>query len=57
MNNEFNLPTKLFPRGAAMSFRHWNPNGNYSESKVYEMMIKHQYRLKAFDIPHQKSKF
>lgn len=26
MNNEFNLGTKIFPRAAAMAFRHWAPN-------------------------------
>lgn len=57
MNNEYNLPTKLFPRGAAMSFRLWNPNASYSNAKVAEMLIKHQYRLNAYGVPHQRVKF
>lgn len=54
MNNEYNLPTKLFPRGAAMSFRLWNPSANMTFASVVEMMIKHQYRLKNYEIPHTR---
>lgn len=51
MNNEFNLPLKLFPRGAALSFRYWNPKSPSSNAKVIENLVKHQYRLIAYDIP------
>lgn len=51
MNNEFNMPLKLFPRGAAMSYRLWNPNEPDNFAKVPEMLIKHQYRLKSYGVP------
>lgn len=51
MNNEFNLPVKIFPRGAAMSFRLWSPEVPEKIVKVPEMLIKHQYRLRENGIP------
>jgi hypothetical protein len=51
MNNEFNMPLKLFPRGGAMSFRHWNPEGPSGEADIMEMMVKYQYRLKSYGVP------
>jgi len=51
MNNEFNMPLKLFPRGGALSFRYWNPEVNLNEAQLMEMMVKYQNRLKMYDIP------
>eukprot|EP00343_Euplotes_focardii_P008113 CAMPEP_0205819218 /NCGR_PEP_ID=MMETSP0206-20130828/1489_1 /ASSEMBLY_ACC=CAM_ASM_000279 /TAXON_ID=36767 /ORGANISM="Euplotes focardii, Strain TN1" /LENGTH=346 /DNA_ID=CAMNT_0053112531 /DNA_START=596 /DNA_END=1636 /DNA_ORIENTATION=- len=51
MNNEFNLPLKLFPRGGAMSFRMWNPEGPSKDVDIMKMMVKYQNRLKRYDIP------
>ena len=51
MNNEYNLPLKLFPRGGAMGFRLWSPEGPTKEVEVMEMMVKYQNRLKNYDIP------
>lgn len=51
MNNEFNLPLKLFPRGAAMAFKHWNPFKPTSQTSVIENLVKNTYRLKSYDIP------
>mmetsp|Transcript_9871 Transcript_9871/g.9714 ORF Transcript_9871/g.9714 Transcript_9871/m.9714 type:complete len:543 (-) Transcript_9871:8-1636(-) len=51
MNNEFNLPLKLFPRGAALSFRLWNSKIPKHYVEVPEMLVKHQYRLKSYGIP------
>lgn len=46
MNNEFNLGTKIFPRAAAMAFRHWSPNRNYNQGYAMERLIRFEYRLK-----------
>ena len=51
MNNEFNLPLKLFPRGGSMSFRLWNPEEPELFVKVPEMLVKHQYRVKQYGVP------
>ena len=51
MNNEFNMPLKLFPRAGALSFRYWNPEEPFREVEVMEMMVKYQNRLKMYDVP------
>ncbi len=39
MNNEFNLGTNIFQRAAAMAFRHWAPNRDYSQGEAMESLI------------------
>jgi len=51
MNNEYNLPLKMFPRGAALSFKLWNSHASGKEVDIFEKLIKHQYRLKGYGIP------
>lgn len=54
-NNEFDMPTKLFPYAGAMSFRNWNPDGPGSQGHVIEMIMRYQYRLKGYGIPTAKA--
>ena len=55
MNNEYNLPLKLFPRGAAMAFMHWNPFGPHSNTSTVENLVKNTYRLKSYGVPTSKT--
>ena len=54
MNNEFEMFTKIFPRSGAMSFRYWNPKAPTQQGALHEMMMRLQYRLKAYGVPTEK---
>ena len=51
MNNEHNVGTKIFPRAAAMAFRHWSPKKDYNQGQAMEMIIRFEYRLKRRGLP------
>lgn len=54
MSNEFDLPTKVFPKAGVMSFRAWNPAGPHTGGQVYDEYMKYQYRVKAYGVPTEK---
>ena len=55
MNNEHNVSTKLFPRAAAMAFRHWSPRKDYNQGQAMEMIIRFEYRLKRRGLPTEQT--
>ena len=53
MSNEFDFLTKIFPRSAVMSFKHWNSKGA-SGGGLIELLMRFQYRVKAYGVPTEK---
>lgn len=54
MSNEYDFLTKIFPHAAVMSYKHWNTKGPNTQGEQIEMMMRFQYRVKAFGVPTAK---
>lgn len=54
MNNEFDFLTKIFPRSGAMSYKYWNTGQPSMGGTQHEILMRLQYRLKAYGVPTEK---